>query len=454
MDGLAGAAPSSSQASSASSRRRERALSGCGGVVLVDQAAAMVAIDADRRQVADPGEPRRGGDRGGEMPRASGRPPRPAGSRPGARRRRSRRVRFPASALAPSKIKGSMPSAGSAAAFPARLSSRRLSRTGRGSAARNAPRCSRARRRTGSRECLFACRRILPKPLILRCEAHRRCVLRGSLRSHLSMRSVCGLSRRNARAPIAAHVGVGFRRQVRCRRASMRAFGSNRPAAHTAIARTSGEASPRSRTASPASPGSPELPSAIATLRTKRSRPVRLTGVPANFARKAASSSRASSASGGATNSSRCTSRASRPASANLFQGQTARQSSQPKTRLPIPSRSSGAMCPLCSIVRYEMQRRLSRRYGAGKASVGHTSRQRRQEPQRSGSGSSAGSSAVVKIEPRKSQLPNARETSTVCLPCQPSPAAAASGFSITGAVSTNTLASPRPAPRGSRRAP
>ena len=34
------------------------------------------------------------------------------------------------------------------------------------------------------------------------------------------------------------------------------------------------------------------------------------------------------------------------------------------------------------------------------------------------------------------------RLTRLVCLPCQPSPAAAASGFSITGAVSTKTLTS------------
>ena len=35
-----------------------------------------------------------------------------------------------------------------------------------------------------------------------------------------------------------------------------------------------------------------------------------------------------------------------------------------------------------------------------------------------------------------------ARETRLVCLPCQPMPAAALSGFSITGAVSTNTFSS------------
>jgi len=36
---------------------------------------------------------------------------------------------------------------------------------------------------------------------------------------------------------------------------------------------------------------------------------------------------------------------------------------------------------------------------------------------------------------PRKSHEPCCRDTSTVCLPCQPRPAAAARAFSITGAV-------------------
>jgi hypothetical protein len=45
-----------------------------------------------------------------------------------------------------------------------------------------------------------------------------------------------------------------------------------------------------------------------------------------------------------------------------------------------------------------------------------------------------------------------ARLTRLVCLPCQPSPAASASGFSITGAVSTNTLTSaPGAAPTSQR---
>ena len=55
---------------------------------------------------------------------------------------------------------------------------------------------------------------------------------------------------------------------------------------------------------------------------------------------------------------------------------------------------------------------------------------------------SSGGSSAVVKMAPRNSHEPCSRDTSMVFLPCQPRPAAAASGFSITGAVSTNTFTS------------
>ena len=93
-------------------------------------------------------------------------------------------------------------------------------------------------------------------------------------------------------------------------------------------------------------------------------------------------------------------------------------------------------------MVRYEMQRRASSRYGAGNARVGQISMQARQVPQRSPSGASGFKRAVVKIAPRKSQEPNCRETRLVCLPCQPIPAACASGFSMMGAVSTNTFTS------------
>ena len=51
-------------------------------------------------------------------------------------------------------------------------------------------------------------------------------------------------------------------------------------------------------------------------------------------------------------------------------------------------------------------------------------------------------SSRSVTIAPRNSQEPNSRDTRLVCLPCQPSPARWASGFSSSGAVSTNTFTS------------
>ena len=74
---------------------------------------------------------------------------------------------------------------------------------------------------------------------------------------------------------------------------------------------------------------------------------------------------------------------------------------------------------------------------------MGQASRHARQVPQWSTSAVSNGSSRLVNIEPRNNQEPNSRLTRLVCLPCQPMPATAPSGFSITGAVSTNTLTSP-----------
>ena len=88
------------------------------------------------------------------------------------------------------------------------------------------------------------------------------------------------------------------------------------------------------------------------------------------------------------------------------------------------------------------MQRRASSWNGAGKARVGQASRQAVQLPQWSRSAGSGGMFSVVKIAPRKNQFPSSRDRTLVCLPCQPSPAACASGFSITGAVSTKTLIS------------
>ena len=54
--------------------------------------------------------------------------------------------------------------------------------------------------------------------------------------------------------------------------------------------------------------------------------------------------------------------------------------------------------------------------------------------------GASGANSSEVMMIPRNSQLPWVRDSRLLCLPCQPIPAAADSGFSITGAVSTNTL--------------
>jgi hypothetical protein len=74
-----------------------------------------------------------------------------------------------------------------------------------------------------------------------------------------------------------------------------------------------------------------------------------------------------------------------------LFQGQINWQSSQPKMRLPISGRNSGSMLPSCSIVRYEMQRRASSRFGAVIACVGQMSMQRVQVPQCAVAGGSTG---------------------------------------------------------------
>ncbi|EGE58993.1 hypothetical protein RHECNPAF_2530072 [Rhizobium etli CNPAF512] len=104
----------------------------------------------------------------------------------------------------------------------------------------------------------------------------------------------------------------------------------SRDSAHTAIPRTTGEASAASCRHWAISAFSPELPAAISTLRIKRSRPIRFTGEPLKKARKAASSSVSRKAIDGSCRSSRAFSFISEAAFANLFQGQAARQSSQP----------------------------------------------------------------------------------------------------------------------------
>jgi hypothetical protein len=63
---------------------------------------------------------------------------------------------------------------------------------------------------------------------------------------------------------------------------------------------------------------------------------------------------------------------------------------------LPISGRSASGIAPLCSMVRYEMQRRASSSYGAVIARVGQMSMQRLQLPQCSGCGASTGSGRSV----------------------------------------------------------
>jgi len=64
---------------------------------------------------------------------------------------------------------------------------------------------------------------------------------------------------------------------------------------------------------------------------------------------------------------------------------------------------------------------------------------QRRQLPQCSVTGASTGSGRSVRISPRKNIDPASRDSSSVCLPRQPSPAARANSTSSTGALSVQT---------------
>src|SRR2546430_13730951 len=69
--------------------------------------------------------------------------------------------------------------------------------------------------------------------------------------------------------------------------------------------------------------------------------------------------------------------------------------------------------------------------------SLGHASRQAVQVPQRSGTASSGGRSAVVSTRPMKKYEPRPGAIRFVFLPTQPSPAAAARSRSSTALVST-----------------
>jgi hypothetical protein len=84
------------------------------------------------------------------------------------------------------------------------------------------------------------------------------------------------------------------------------------------------------------------------------------------------------------------------------------------------------------------MQRRASIVCGATSAPVGQPDRHRVQDPQFVRTGSSVGSSAELRIAPRKTHEPaRAWVSRLVFLPIQPKPARAASARSASGRSST-----------------
>ena len=83
-----------------------------------------------------------------------------------------------------------------------------------------------------------------------------------------------------------------------------------------------------------------------------------------------------SSSKSGSNKSSRAWYLLSAASLANLFQGQTARQSSQPYMRFPIFGLKCSGTGLLLSIVRYEIQRRASNLNGCGNAAWPRGSRQ------------------------------------------------------------------------------
>ena len=247
---------------------------------LVDPAAAVIAIDADGRQIDDRAQMRRARNASRRTAPAPDRRLRPAAPRSAPRSRRSRR-RSTSGAASRHRTRKPRPCARRCRHPRSPPPSRACARCRRcGRIARRIPRCSarpnsRARSRTG----WASTRRPSRSPPYL--APGRTCNSSAALHSSRTVASV-SRARRSRREPCAIAPDRAARAPRRRRRA---------PAArhHRAAAR------PRA-----ASAASPELPIAISTLRTKRSRPVRLTGDLANSARNAASSSRASSASFGA----------------------------------------------------------------------------------------------------------------------------------------------------------
>ena len=110
-----------------------------------------------------------------------------------------------------------------------------------------------------------------------------------------------------------------------------------------------------------------------------------------------------------------------------------------------ITLRNSLGICPLFSIVKYDIHFLASSLYGLRKAFVGQISIHFEQVPHLLLFGELVLFKIFtsIRITPKKSQLQKLGLTKLVCFPIQPIPAASAIGFSIKGAVSTNTLTSP-----------
>ncbi len=127
----------------------------------------------------------------------------------------------------------------------------------------------------------------------------------------------------------------------RCRRTSAKEFrpagsaaGSACASAQSMCSRNSGLAASRRAASAPTIAASPlarsALPSATAQLRCQRSKPMRRIALPSVARRNSASSHAHSVSSSGASSAGRTSKSASGLALANLFQGQTSWQSSQP----------------------------------------------------------------------------------------------------------------------------
>ena len=217
---------------------------------------------------------------------------------------------------------------------------------------------------------------------------------------------------------------------------------SSRPQAQTAMPRTSGDASASRATAASARSGHRNCRSRSCTLRRKRSRPVRLTGVPAKKRPESRIVEPGEIRERRARpRSARAARRVSAAVRANLFQGQTARQSSQPKTRLPIAGaeRRAGSARHARS-----SDTRCSAAHRAGRAPGTHPSGRRRGRRGRSRNGRAPARPARTPRWCRSRRGAASCRAGGRSAPCacpasrgRPPPPAV---FSMTGAVSQNTF--------------